>query len=391
MRVGVDATSWTSRRGFGRFARNAVGRLIELDSETTYVLVTDDAGADADELPAGAGVCRVALARRSAEAAAAGSSRGVPDLLRLTRAVRRERFDAFLFPSLYTWFPVVGVPTIVGVHDTMIEDLPELTVASRRERVAVNLKHRLGIRRARTLFTVSETARSAIGVRYGIPAAALRVVPEAPDAVFAPRSGPVLAGGLAAAGLGPGDRFFLCFGGISPHKNVESLVDAYAQLRGSGAAGVQRLVLVGELEEGAYLSAAAAVRARIAHHALDESVILPGFVSDETLACLCSAATAVVLPSLAEGFGLPAVEAAACGAPLALSDLPAHRETLGDAALYFPPLDVGAQAAVLERLAGDDRLRADLAERGRAAVAARTWDAAARELAALVAETVRGA
>ena len=71
------------------------------------------------------------------------------------------------------------------------------------------------------------------------------------------------------------------------------------------------------------------------------------------LACLYGAAAAVVNPSLGEGFGLPAVEAAACGAPLVLSDLPAHRENLGDAALYFPPLDADSLLWNLVRLLDD--------------------------------------
>ena len=97
----------------------------------------------------------------------------------------------------------------------------------------------------------------------------------------------------------------------------------------------------------------------------------------------------MVNPSLAEGFGLPAVEAAACGAPLVLSDLPAHRETIGDAALFAPPGDVPALTRALLTMLRDDSLRASLAVRAQAAVAARTWDAAADALASLLRRAVR--
>ena len=389
MRVGVDATSWVSRRGFGRFMRNAVGRLVAADSRTEYVFFIEATSAASADLPAGATVRPVHLARRPADAAATGSARGVGDLLRLSAAVRRERLDAFLFPSLYTWFPVIGVPSVVGVHDTMIEDLPQLTVPHWRDRIAVNVKHRAGIRLAAALFTVSEFSRRSIAARFGIRPDRLHLVPEAPDPVFSPRTGQALLAGLASAGLAPGDRFFLFFGGISPHKNVEGLIDAYAVLRRSRGAEAPLLVLVGELESSAYLSSAASVRQRIAAHGLGDVVRLPGYVSDETLACLCSAASAVVLPSLAEGFGLPAVEAAACGAPLALSELEAHRETLGDAALYFPALDIDALASTLARLDADTSLRQRLSAAAMAAVAARSWDVAARELANVISATVR--
>jgi glycosyltransferase involved in cell wall biosynthesis len=195
--------------------------------------------------------------------------------------------------------------------------------------------------------------------------------------------------GLAAAGLAPGERFFLCFGGISPHKNVETLVDSYASMRRQRGDSTPLLVLVGELQGSAYASSAASVRERIDRHGIEASVRLPGYVSDETLACLCSAAMAVVLPSLAEGFGLPAVEAAACGAPLALSELDAHRETMGDAALFFPPRDVASLVETLIRLQDDEPLRRSLSARGQEMVAGRSWQGAADALSELISATVR--
>jgi glycosyltransferase involved in cell wall biosynthesis len=386
VRVGVDATSWVNRRGFGRFARNSVGRLVELDRDTTYVFAIDEQSAAGAALPEGVEVLRVPTRRAPSAAAAAGSNRSPRDLLRLTRAVHRERLDAFLFPSTYTWFPVLATPTLVGLHDTILEDLPELTVPTRRTRTLARLKERLAVRRATRLFTVSEASRASLAQQLGISPDRLAVVPEAPDPVFAPRAGDALQAGLAAGGIGRYDRFFLFWGGISPHKNAETLIEAYAILR-SRQERSPLLVLAGDLEGDPYLSAADAIRGQIARHGLERYVRLPGFVEDETLACLCSAATAVVLPSLAEGFGLPAVEAAACGAPVLLSDLPAHRETLDGAALFFPPRDEHALAEFLGHLANDDALRGDLSRRGRAAVAHLTWDAAADRLRELLLET----
>ena len=389
MKVGVDATSWSNRRGFGRFARNAIGRLVELDDETEYVFFIDEQSAEGAGLPAAGRERRVRLEAPPAEAAAAGSSRTISDLFRLTRAVRRDRLDVFLFPSVYTYFPVIGTPTVVGLHDTIVESLPELTVPSRRERAAARMKHTVAVRRASRLFTVSEASRGAIAAHFKIPLDQLRVVPEAPDPVFSPRSGESLLAGLAEAGLAAEDRYFLYAGGISPHKNVERLIDAYADARRESSASFPLLVLVGDLERETYLSSAASVRERIARHGLTDVVRLPGFVSDEVLACLYSGSAAVVIPSLAEGFGLPAVEAAACGAAVALSDLPPHRETLGTAALFFPPTDVEALATILRCLSEDESLRSDVATRARDAVAGLTWDAAAAELRALIHEAAR--
>ena len=373
MRVGVDATSWVNRRGYGRFARNALTRLAELDGETTYVFVIEDGSAA--ELPGER--LAVKLSRPAAEAASADSYRPPADLLRLAAAVTRARFDAFLFPSVYTYFPSAGAPTVVGVHDLIADDFPELTLPSRRARTFWQMKQRLAVRLARRLFTVSEAARTDISKRLGIPPEKLAIVPEAPDPAFHPRSADEVERETRAIGLAPGDHYLLYAGGISPHKNIETLIEAFARVDGA------KLVLVGALDD-AYLSSTASVRARIEQLDLAGDVLLPGFVSDGTLAALYTGATAVVLPSLAEGFGLPAVEAAACGAPVVLSDIPAHRETMGNEALFFPTRDAARLAEQVEQLLGSDMLRRSLAERGHRHVARYTWDAAAAALRDLV-------
>lgn len=379
MRVGVDATSWANRRGYGRFARNALTRLVELDRDATYVFVIEN-GNEA-ELPGER--LAVELSRPPSEAASADSFRPPADLLRLAAAVTRARFDAFLFPSVYTYFPSAGAPTVVGVHDLIADDFPDLTVPSRRARTFWQIKQRLAVKLAKRLFTVSESARREISARLHIAPEMLAVVPEAPDPVFHPRPAEEIEREKQAVGLAAGVRYLLFAGGISPHKNVETLVDAFARLEGL------KLVLVGALD-GAYLSSADSVRARIEALGLTGDVLLPGYVSDDALASLYSGAAAVVLPSLAEGFGLPAVEAAACGAPLVLSDIPAHRETLGDDAIFFPARDPARLAEQLQQLLGSEMLRRSLAERGQRHVARYTWDAAAEALRTLVHEAGRG-
>jgi glycosyltransferase involved in cell wall biosynthesis len=378
MRIGVDATSWGNRRGYGRFTRNALGRLVDLDREARYLLYIDERSAERAQLPAGAEIVRVPLSRVPAEAASSDSHRPLLDLARLARTVARSRLDAFLFPSVYTWFPALRAPSVLGLHDLIADEFPELTLPTRRARAFWRLKQSGAVRLAARLFTVSEASRAVLASRLGLAPGRIAVVPEAPDPVFAPRAGDEALSELEALGLARGEPFLLYAGGISPHKDVETLLSAYAELRER-----PRLVVAGALDDDPYLSAAASVRGRISDLGLG-SVLLPGFVSDEQLACLYSAAAAVVLPSLAEGFGLPAVEAAACGAPVVLSDIPAHRETMGEAALYFRPRDAAALRAQLERVVGDDELRSCLAERARWQVAALSWDGAAEVLRGLL-------
>jgi glycosyltransferase involved in cell wall biosynthesis len=386
MRFGVDATGWGNRRGFGRFTRNAVTRLVARDADVEYVLVVDRETASRPDLPASASMRVVDTSRPPLDGAAEGSRRGTADLLRLGRAVRAERLDAMLFPSLHTWYPPLGTPALVGLHDTIAHDFPQLAHPAARDRLAWRLKERLAVRGSRMIFAVSHASRDAVCSRYGLDPESVAIVPEAPDPVFTPRDGAAVAEARLAFGLPK--RYLVYAAGISPHKNVEGLVDAYAGLARE-VADAPPLVLAGGLEEETFASASGAVRQRIAEYRLEDRVLLPGFVADEALARLYSGALVVVNPSLAEGFGLPAVEAAACGAPLVLSDLPAHRETIGDAALFAPPGDVPALTRALLTMLRDDSLRASLAVRAQAAVAARTWDAAADALASLLRRAVR--
>jgi glycosyltransferase involved in cell wall biosynthesis len=386
LRIGIDGTSWTNRRGFGRFTRNAIRTLVELHPEPDYTLYVDRASVPGD-LPQNLSARVVDLSRPPAEAAAAASSRSVADLLRLTRAVRSDRPDVFLFPSVYTWFPTPGVRTVVGLHDTIADDLPDLALPSTRDRRLWRAKQWLALRSAARIFTVSEVSRTSIARRHGLPPERVPIVTEAPDPVFtrgAPAESPRLLRELELVE----DRFVLYAGGISPHKNVAGLVDAYARVS-QRLGDPPALVLVGDLETETYASAAGEVRDRIAAHGITERVRLPGFVPDRTLAALYANAAVVALPTLAEGFGLPAVEAAACGAPLVLSDLPAHRASIGDAALYVPPGDTTALELALERALGDTAFRRDLGDRARRAVAGRTWAVAANALALILHDASR--
>jgi glycosyltransferase involved in cell wall biosynthesis len=385
MRVGVDATAFGNRHGDGRFARNAVRRLVELDGDTSYVLFADETTAESGELPPGAEVRRLPLRR----GASSYTTRPARDLLRLAAAATRGEHDVLLYPSMVSWFPALGAPSVLGLHDANVAKFGRAMLPTRRARAAWRLKQSIALRSADRLFTVSEAARADLARHLGLGSEAIEVVPEAPDPVFRPRDQAAARDATGRLGTLAAGEFLLYASGINPHKGVETLVDACAGLAAAGRP-CPPLVMVGPLEEDAAHSAAAQVRERVERHGLDDRVLLPGFVDDETLASLYSTATAAVVTSRGEGFGLAAVEAAACGAPVVLSDIPPHRETLGDAALYFPP---GDAAALAERLAelGDPAMRRELGERARRRVAPLTWDRAANVLRRLLAEAAAGA
>jgi glycosyltransferase involved in cell wall biosynthesis len=186
-------------------------------------------------------------------------------------------------------------------------------------------------------------------------------------------------------GADPDRPTVLYAAGINPRKRPELLCEALAVLRARDAAPLQ-VVACGALEDDTATSAAPGLRRRISELGLERDVVLPGFVGDDVLAGAYSAATAAVVCSPSEGFGFPAVEAAACGAPVVATDISAHRETLGGCALLYPPGDAHALAGELERLSGDRALRRELAARGRDRVSALSWERAADALERLLVE-----
>jgi glycosyltransferase involved in cell wall biosynthesis len=372
----VDVTSWGSRRGAGRFVRNIVSRLVELDDETTYVLLHPESAAWASDLPARAERRAVRIAERSGP-----SSRSVGDVRRLVGAARASRTRALVFPVIGGWFPFGGAPSVVGVHDLIGATTPHLLFARRRSRILWRAKETIVLRRAGAVFAVSETTRRELAQRFEL-GEAVEVVQPAPDPAFRRPAPAELERRLADWGLEP-NAYLLYSGGISPRKGLDTLISAYAALRASRGT-MPALVVAGQSSWGERARLAQGLRRRVAEAGLESAVMFPGFVPDDDLACMYAGAVAAVNASEAEGFGFPAVEAAACGTPCLLSDIPAHRETLDGAASFFEPGSASALQAALESLLDDPRRRQELAGRALSAVARLSWDEAARRLRAVI-------
>jgi glycosyltransferase involved in cell wall biosynthesis len=295
----------------------------------------------------------------------------------MSRAVssRRRELDLFYFPSVYTFFPVPRrLKTLVTIHDTIAERHPALIFPHWHNRLFWNVKVAWAVRQASVISTVSETARSAVRDQFGLADSRLRVISDAVGPRFQPTEDtPERRRILAARGIEPGQQFLLYVGGISPHKSIETLIDAHAQLAKDDAHRDLRLVLVGDYKHDVFFSNYDALRQRAG-----ASPIFTGFVPDAELPHWYSAAEAVVVPSVDEGFGLPALEAMACGTPVVASRGGALPEVVGDAGLLFAPRDTAALTRALRSLLVDVTLRQSLSSRGLARAAQYSWRASAR-------------
>lgn len=389
MRIGIDTCTWANRRGYGRFTRMLVTTMIAEHPQHEFVLVVDQHTAAECDFPAGAKIDIVPTREQPIRAASAESSRGIADIWKLSRAVSRQRFDAFVFPTSYSFYPLFcKTPVVVVIHDAIAEQHPELIFPKWSSRLLWKLKSWLALQRANQLVTVSEDARKQLAAVFRRSASAIEVVSEGPEPCFRPLDvteiGPPI---LAKYHLRPDVPLILYVGGISPHKNLQGLLHALAPLKDSK----WHLVLVGDYANDSFLGCYNEVLALSRQLDLAERVTFTGYVDDVDLVVLYNLATMLVLPSFGEGFGLPVVEAMVCGLPVAASNRNSLPEIVGDAGVLFDPLSSQEIAGAIARLLNDKSLRNELRSKGQDRARLFSWKANALKFVSIIEEVTRRA
>ncbi|MFO0910615.1 MAG: glycosyltransferase family 1 protein [Isosphaeraceae bacterium] len=377
--IGFDGGCLANRRGFGRFARRVRHALADEIGGDELIVLIDHPSREFVEIPDRCTVIPVEVRESPSQAASSTGRRRLGDLLAMGRAASRTGLDLMYFPATYSAFPVWNVGrVVVTMHDTLALAQPHLVFPNWKGRLAWAVKEHVAARRADLIVTVSQVARRDLMSWFHLPASRVAVVSEGPDPIFGPRlPGPESDAVLAARGIHPGGRYLLYVGGLSPHKNLPRLIEAFAR---SGLAGEGfQLVLVGDFAD-VFHTHVPAIRAAIERCRVDEQVVLTGFVPDSELVHLYNRTEALVQPSLMEGFGLPPVEAMACGKPVVCSSAGSLPEVVGDAGLFFDPTDVPAMADAMRLIIDDPGLRLTLASRARARAREFDWSRAARTL-----------
>jgi len=391
VRIGIDATCWANARGYGRFTRELVGAMVASAPEVEFVCLLD-ARAEAEFTLSASNVRPVVVPQSVSPtlAASADSSRSVPDMLRLGRAARREATDVFFFPSVYTYFPVApGQRMVVTIHDAIAERFPTLTLPSARARLFWRAKVGLALRQADLVLTVSDYAARELTEVIGVAPGRLRVAGEAPAEAYRATPDPEATRALAERiGLPPSARWIVYVGGFNPHKHVDLLVQAHAAVARS-LEDPPHLVLVGSRSSDVFHGAQAAIDAAIAAAGTSALVHWPGFIPDDELRHLHAGAAMLVLPSASEGYGLPAVEAAACGTPVVATTASPLPELLRGGGRFVPPGDVPALTEAMLALLRDEPARQQMGAAARQRANALTWEAGARAALAALREVAR--
>jgi len=284
-------------------------------------------------------------------------------------AARHVDPDIIHYPaSIGPW--IRGMPAgsmlarcIVTVHDLAFLKFPERFSAARRFYYRTSMVR--GARRAAHVIADSESTRQDLIGLGGIPAGRITVVHLGVDKTFAPVNNTAAAARVREKYSLP-DRFFLFVGTIEPRKNVACIVEAYTQL----ASDLDIDLVIAGRRGWKFGS----LYRQIERAELTDRIFMPGRIDDEDLPALYSCAEAFVWPTIYEGFGLPLLEAMACGTPVISSDIDVVREVVGDAAVLIDPRAPEELTDAMRRVVSAGDVRDDLVRRGIARANKFPWE-----------------
>ncbi len=369
MLIGIDASRAVVARPTGTevYSRRLIQALLELESQQTPVrhvfrLYLRDAP-PADAFP-GADLRVIPFPRLWTH-------------IRLSWEMTRRPPDALFVPA-HVLPPIHPGASLVTIHDLGYLYFPQ--AHPRLQRLYLDLSTRWNARAAACIVADSKATKADLVARYRTPPEKIVVAYPGYDDTLAPVRDPAVIE-AAKARYGIAGDYLLYLGTLQPRKNLARVVEAFASLQ-SGAS----LVLAGRrgwLYDDLF--------DRVRRLGLERRVRFPGYVADEDKAALLSGASAFVFPSLYEGFGLPVLEAQACGCPVITSTTSSLPEVAGDAALLVDPQDTVAIAAAIRRIAADSGLRTTLIEHGLVNVRRFSWEACARAALDAIEECAKGA
>ena len=260
---------------------------------------------------------------------------------------------------------------VLTIYDLSLDRLPQPSRKLLGQRGSF-LRTRRAARRASRVVTISAYSAADISELYGLPLERIAIVTPAAGSEFYPDADPARARAVKARYGVRRAAFVLSGGGADPRKNIARLIEAFGEAK--DLRDQMHLVVLGGMERRAESIFDAVRRTGLA-----EAVIFPGHVPVEDMRILYSTCAMFVFPSLYEGFGMPVLEAMACGAPVVSSNAASLPEVAGDAALLVDPRDTEALASAMTRMTTDQELRHELRQRGRRRVEAFSWDRSARE------------
>jgi glycosyltransferase involved in cell wall biosynthesis len=302
----------------------------------------------------------------------------------------RLPFELWRHPQAVYFFPAPVIPllyqparSVVTIHDVAFLFFPECFAP--RLRRWLRLATQRSMARARKIIAVSAATRNDLITHYHVPADKIVVVPHGVQPLYRPLADEPGGRELIARTqktYGLTAPYLLCLGTLQRRKNIPRLLEAFARLKQAYKIPHQ-LALVGQKTSDLPENEISETLARLQ---LQRDVIWTGYVPEQAKPALLSGATVFVLPSLYEGFGMPLLEAMACGAPVVCANTAALPEVVGDSGLMFDPYNVENMAHTIYQALTDHDLQAKLRQQGLQRVQTFTWETCARKTLAVLEE-----
>jgi glycosyltransferase involved in cell wall biosynthesis len=370
MRIAIDyAPAIAQNAGIGRYTRSLVDALVRLESGDEYRLLSADAPTAARPFPSAAAL-RPRIIRLAGRPIGNRRLTVLWHRLRLPLPVEMLTGQVDVFHGTdFALPPALGLPRVVTIHDLAFLTHPQYATTP-LARYLMRVVPR-SLRRADAIIAVSETTADDIVACYGVARDRITVIMPGVDASFAP-----VVDRQALATIDARYRLehplALAVGTIEPRKRYDHLIAAFAQARRQP--GGPRMLAIAGRRGWLYDSVFQAVE----EHRVADKVRFLDYVPEDDLVALYSTADVLAMPSAYEGFGIPVIEAMACGAPVVCSDGGALPEAAGDAALIVPVDDIASLADALVAVTSETSHQEAMRVKGLARAAEFTWERVAR-------------
>lgn len=373
MRIGIDARplqiSWHKVRGLGRYTQNLIKSLLEIDNKNEYFLFVDKSLPLNLPLP----MNKVNL-----------MSSKLINRFHRPKTLRKELFlpaeslfrniDIFHFTTHLDapfWHPC---KTVVTVHDLIPLVFPREYIGYLTYEKRFHLKQQeLAVRRADMVITISHTSKRDVIKYYGIKHKKIVVINEGVDTIFHPMND-LSALERLRLHYKINKPFILYVGGTDYRKNFKRMLTGFSHYKRKSKDKII-LVIVGQEN----VKETGKLKKEISKLGIGNEVFWTGFVSNEDLVLFYNTAELFLFPTLYEGFGLPALEAMACGTPVIISNTSSLSEVAGNAALLIDPYNIEEMAESIERVLTDAKLRNSLIKKGFKQVQNFSWKKTAKE------------
>ena len=364
MKIGIDARMYRSGvAGIGRYSQNLISNLLKIDSDDQLVLfMTDEDYKEFKQLKLETPNVKVVITNIPHYSLA--------EQTQLPKIIKKEKVDLMHFLNFN--YPVnYKGKFIVTIHDLTLIKFPDTAKKTNTlKRSAFNFVMKKACQNAVKVIAISNNTKRDIEDIFHIDANKIQVIYEsADDKIFVDVKDSDIDKLKKQYNID--SPVILYVGQYRPHKNLPGLVEAFGKIRNEMPC---KLVLVGKPD--------------LAHKRLKESIdktgkkdhiVMPGFVSDNELALWYKLATVFAFPSLYEGFGLPGLEAMQAGTPVVAADNSVLPEIYSEAAIYFDPFETQDIADKIKEVLVNDKLRADLIQKGRVRVKHFSWKKMAEE------------